>query len=294
MAVLGTIRLSATAPWSQRRRVVGMVKSPVEGSTAVLIRLDTPVTFSDFIRPICLPDDGKRSGPIRRMDTFADVEGDGGFQPMIPPLIEARAEKFESISQLLHPKRVQKINENKQYFISPQDEDETTENIEHFEKYYANELTNDEADMMPKAEPLTITDDLDMDKIDRPRPDKAVTIQKELVQWTNCNTLGWSRQTDQLQRVQLKIGDMGACENISIATVNSICTEAVFHKMDCSEEEFAGSSVMCMLPDTRRWALVGVASWRIACAPTGVERPRMYDKISSNTEWIRSVITAEF
>jgi hypothetical protein len=37
-----------------------------------------------------------------------------------------------------------------------------------------------------------------------------------------------------LQRVQLKIGSMVKCENISITTVNSLCTEAVFHKQDCS------------------------------------------------------------
>lgn len=47
---------------------------------------------------------------------------------------------------------------------------------------------------------------------------------------------------------------------------------------------------MCLLPDNKRWAIVGVAPWRIACAQKGNERPRMYDKISSNTAWIRSVI----
>lgn len=58
------------------------------------------------------------------------------------------------------------------------------------------------------------------------------------------------------------------------------------------EEEFAGSPIVCLLPDNRRWALVGISSWRIACAPSGIERPRMYDKISSNTAWIRDTINS--
>ena len=32
-----------------------MVKSPVEGNSIVLLKLDQPVVFSDFARPICLP-----------------------------------------------------------------------------------------------------------------------------------------------------------------------------------------------------------------------------------------------
>ena len=36
---------------------IGMIKSPVEGSTAALIRLETPVVYSDFVRPICLSDE---------------------------------------------------------------------------------------------------------------------------------------------------------------------------------------------------------------------------------------------
>ena len=32
-----------------------MVKSPVEGNSAVLLRLDEPAAFSDFARPSCLP-----------------------------------------------------------------------------------------------------------------------------------------------------------------------------------------------------------------------------------------------
>ena len=56
LARLGTVRLTSAAPWQQERRIVGMLKSPVEGSTTVLLKLDRPVAaYSDFIRPVCLP-----------------------------------------------------------------------------------------------------------------------------------------------------------------------------------------------------------------------------------------------
>ena len=32
-----------------------MVKSPVEGNSVVILKMDKPVVFSDFARPICLP-----------------------------------------------------------------------------------------------------------------------------------------------------------------------------------------------------------------------------------------------
>ena len=33
-----------------------MVKSPVEGSTIVMLKMEQPVSsYSDFIRPVCLP-----------------------------------------------------------------------------------------------------------------------------------------------------------------------------------------------------------------------------------------------
>ena len=37
-----------------------MVKSPIEGSTTVLLKMDQPISaFSDFIKPICLPSSEK-------------------------------------------------------------------------------------------------------------------------------------------------------------------------------------------------------------------------------------------
>lgn len=171
-ARLGTVRLSSSSPWQQERRIIGMMKSPVEGSTTVLLKLDTPVTaFSDFVRPICLPPN---------QDSFSNN--------------------------------------------------------------------------------------------------------------TYCNTLGWARNRELLQRVQLRRSEMEKCENISIASVNSICTEAEFSTDDCNEEEVAGSPMLCLLSDNRRWALTGVSSWRIGCSKPGTERPRLYDKISSNLAWIKSTI----
>lgn len=58
VAHLGTIRLAGSPPWHQERSVVGMVKSPVEGSTVVMVKLEQPVTMSDFVHPVCLPVEG--------------------------------------------------------------------------------------------------------------------------------------------------------------------------------------------------------------------------------------------
>ncbi|XP_058801065.1 atrial natriuretic peptide-converting enzyme [Phymastichus coffea] len=172
---LGSIRLTSSSPWQQERHVVGMVKSPVEGSSVVMLKLDRPVgPYSDFVRPVCLP-------PAGATNLIANA--------------------------------------------------------------------------------------------------------------TQCNTLGWAKNRDVLQRVQLKYNAMAKCENVSIASVNSVCTEAV-NSDDCTEEEVAGSPLLCLLPDRRRWAVLGVASWRIACGsnPTGIERPRLYDQVTSNLDWIQSTI----
>ncbi|OXA65058.1 uncharacterized protein LOC110843915 isoform X2 [Folsomia candida] len=52
----GRVRMSTVSPWQQERRVVGMVKSPL-GDHLVLIKMASPVIFSDFARHICLPDE---------------------------------------------------------------------------------------------------------------------------------------------------------------------------------------------------------------------------------------------
>jgi hypothetical protein len=49
------VRVDSEAPWEQTRRIVGMVKSPVEANSVVVLKLDRPIVFSDFARPICMP-----------------------------------------------------------------------------------------------------------------------------------------------------------------------------------------------------------------------------------------------
>lgn len=175
VARLGTVRLSSVSPWQQERRIVGMVKSPVEGSTIAMVKLDEPVAMNDFVSPICLP-------------------------------IEKSGISSLNISQ--------------------------------------------------------------------------------------CNTLGWARNRDQLQRMQITATKMENCENISIATVNSLCTDTIYGQNDCNEEEFAGTSMICQLADSGKWFLAGVSNWRIACSNAGVDRPRLYDKATSNVDWIQETISA--
>lgn len=116
IARFGSVRLLSSSPWEQERRIVGMVKSPVEGSTIALVKLHEAVIYNDFIRPICLPD--------------------------------------ESIS----------------------------------------------------------LEDADLD----------------------CNTVGWARNREELQRIQVKMSKMEKCENVSISTVNSFCAETYYGQDDCN------------------------------------------------------------
>ncbi|KAJ0180464.1 hypothetical protein K1T71_003868 [Dendrolimus kikuchii] len=171
-ARFGTVRIQSTTPWQQERRIVGMVRSPVEGSMLALVRLEEPVEMTDFVRPICLPD--------------SDVSNGKG---------------------------------------------------------------------------------------------------------STCNTLGWTRNRDQLQRVHLITSSMNTCENVSIVTVNGICAEPLYDQDDCNEEEYAGSFMMCLDERSKRWSLVGVSGWRIACTKIGLGRPRIYDSITSHVDWIRRTIS---
>ncbi|CAG5012853.1 unnamed protein product [Parnassius apollo] len=169
-ARFGTVRIQSTSPWQQERRIVGLVRSPVEGSMLALVRLEEPVEMTDFVRPACLPEG--------RMD---------------------------------------------------------------------NQST--------------------------------------------CNTLGWTRNRDQLQRIHVVATSMQTCENVSIATANGICAEPLYDQDDCDEEEYAGSSMMCFNEKTKQWSLAGVSGWRIACSKIGLGRPRIYDSISSHVDWIQKTIS---
>lgn len=259
-----------------------MVKSPVEGSTAALIRLETPIVYSDFIRPICLPDELNKS---KRTPAYAT-------QPDQAPLAEMLNGNLLADKRVDKPQRI--ANEERQFFISPAEVNANGDGTDNAKDY--NAAFTDDAEQKPQAQAMEAPFDGHATYTEPAQtfeefPHGAAADDPQISQqWSTCNTLGWSRQREHLQRVQLKIGDMATCENISIATVNSMCTEAAYHKQDCTEEEFAGSPVLCMLPDGHRWALVGIASWRIACAQSGIERPRMYDKITPNSAWIRDTI----
>lgn len=52
----------------------------------------------------------------------------------------------------------------------------------------------------------------------------------------------------------------------------------------------AGSAMICLTSKQNRWILVGVSGWRISCTPIGMQRPRLYDKVISNVNWIQSVV----
>ena len=56
-ARFAAVRLTSDAPWEQERRIIGMVHSPLSESNIVLIKLETPVIYSDFVRPVCLAGD---------------------------------------------------------------------------------------------------------------------------------------------------------------------------------------------------------------------------------------------
>ena len=45
-ARFASVRLNSRAPWEQKRQIVGMVKSPVEGNSIVILKMDKPVIFS--------------------------------------------------------------------------------------------------------------------------------------------------------------------------------------------------------------------------------------------------------
>lgn len=242
LAIFGAVRLSSQAPWTQRRRIIGLVKSPVEGSTAALIRLETPVEFSDFIRPVCLPDEA-----TRRIQSQSDnnIRSSPNKVPM-PQRLESETNLTEFSTSTI--KKI-KPKETDEFFTLPILNGKS-EFIQHSRTgRLVNPKNTGDIRMMPKPEAVN-------QFISYPLPNNTpqteyfakqsanmngqslpmsyVTPRPREQVWTNCNTLGWSRQRDHLQRVQLKIGDMAHCENISIATVNSICTESTFQQNDCT------------------------------------------------------------
>lgn len=235
--VFGSIRIGMTSPWTQKRRIVrkllmtltvsvvkllrsqiGMVKSPVEGSTVALIRLQQPIVYSDFVRPICLPDDD-----FARNSIVTDYPSNSALSS-VNLIDRPRAEKiYRKI------KKMKTFTEDRQFFqLSDNEKDEDEEeNQSIYHEVMASELVDEhmnllkpEAQFQPRSIPYHV--------------EQNIQTEDSKHQWKQCNTLGWSRQKEHLQRVQLSMIDMKACENISIATVNSMCAEAAYHKQDCN------------------------------------------------------------
>lgn len=50
--------------------------------------------------------------------------------------------------------------------------------------------------------------------------------------------------------------------------------------------------MICQADEDEKWVLMGITNWRIACTKSGLERPRMYDKIASNADWIKESIAS--
>lgn len=49
--------------------------------------------------------------------------------------------------------------------------------------------------------------------------------------------------------------------------------------------------MMCFDDKTKRWSIMGVSAWRIACAKIGLGRPRIYDPVTSHVDWIRRTVS---
>jgi hypothetical protein len=164
VARFASVRLQSRAPWEKKRIIIGMVKSPVEGNSIVLLKMDVPIVFSDFARPICLPtsDDFVKTG-------------------------------------------------------------------------------------------------------------------------SNCVTLGWSTDNEQLSKVYVEPTNREVCEEVSEVSPNTICTEEkTAHGIPCTGEEFAGAPLMCQVE--QEWHLVGILAWRKGCSSVG-QRPRLYDRVAVNSDW---------
>jgi hypothetical protein len=199
------------------------VKSLVEGSTAALVRLQTPVVFSDFVRPICLPDDEYAKNLVITDYPVNSALSSGNL------IDQPHAEKYFG---KIRKSTAATFTEDRQFFqITDKEEggEESEENQSMYHEITASELVDEHMNPM-KPEPQFQANALAY------YPNSVHEKNKKTVEhkWSQCNTLGWSRQREHLQRVQLKVIDMKACENVSIATVNSLCAEAAFHKQDCN------------------------------------------------------------
>lgn len=79
-------------------------------------------------------------------------------------------------------------------------------------------------------EPIMITENI--------RPICLPTRGAEMSETSECNTVGWSRDTEQLKRIQIRVTSMEKCENISISNLNSICADVAYGQENCHVSKF--------------------------------------------------------
>lgn len=186
---------------------IGMVKSPVEGSSVALVRLQYQVVYSDFVRPICLPD----------VDTFKND---------VAPLVSSNQEQLQPFAARYQKRKERHTyKEERKFFI-------LNENEKSDDEY--DEDNDIEIETLDKVKGTNLFDEF-MNNLKPETQSQNFIIEShdEKSQWKNCQTLAWSRK-DHLQRIQLKINEMKACENVSITTVNSLCAESIYYKQDCT------------------------------------------------------------
>lgn len=183
--------------------------------------------YSDFVRPICLPDDDYTKNSI-----ITDYPTNSALLSSANLVDQPKAEKYFGNK---FRKTTIKFTEDRQFFqiSDKEEEEENDENQSGLKDSIASELVDEHLNSL-RPEPQFQTRSASY----YPNHETHANSVNVEHQWKQCNTLGWSRQRDHLQRVQLKMIDMQACENISITTVNSLCAEAAFHKQDCNVSDF--------------------------------------------------------
>ncbi|XP_076311935.1 atrial natriuretic peptide-converting enzyme-like isoform X2 [Tachypleus tridentatus] len=81
---LGSVRLGSSSPYDQERRIVGVLKSPFGARGVTLIKLNTPVTMTDYTAPVCLPQPNMTILPGDNCFTLGwDTKGDQLQQIMV-------------------------------------------------------------------------------------------------------------------------------------------------------------------------------------------------------------------
>ena len=105
---------------------------------------------------------------------------------------------------------------------------------------------------------------------------------------SQCVTLGWTLQSQELTQVRIRPTDKNVCEEMSEVSPNTICTEEdTAPGIPCSGEEYAGAPLLCQHMD--HWYLTGILAWRKGCSTVG-QRPRLYDRVAVTSDWANKVM----